>query len=143
MKLSLTVLGATSVAIMALAGCQTVPYQGQAREVKKRPQDGGTVALKLDHRDEDRTKADEKMKSTCSPYPVQVLEEGEVSVGQETTASGSETQRASTERKAKLFGMAFNTGEAAGKNTSSSTKTTDIKEWQITYKCERKASARR
>lgn len=130
--------------LFSTTGCQTVPYQGQAREVKKKPQTEGVIALTLNHRDEDRQKADEKMKANCSPYPVQVLEEGEVAVGEETTSTGKETERKSSERSmGKFLGMDLMTGEAGGKNTSTTSATTKIKEWQIAYKCEHKASAKR
>lgn len=125
-------------AAIYLSGCQTVPYQGQARDVKKKPQEEGVIALTLNHRDEDRAKATEKMNSNCAPYMVNILEEGEVVIGQETKSSQKETDRASTERTQKLFGLNFKTGEASGKNTDSSTTTTNVKEWQISYKCDKK-----
>jgi hypothetical protein len=137
---ALTVLAS----IAAITGCQTAPYQGQAREVKKKPQTEGIVAIAVNHRDEDRQKADEKMKANCAPYPVQVLEEGEVAVGEETKSTGKETERASTERSmGKFLGMDMMSGEAAGKNTASSSTTTKLKEWQIAYKCDRKPTAKR
>jgi hypothetical protein len=141
MKFILVLLG---LSIWFITGCQTVPYQGQARDVKRKPQTEGVVAIAVNHRDEDRQKADEKMKSNCAPYPVQVLEEGEVAVGETTTTDGKETERKSTERSMGSFlGMDLKSGEAAGKNVSSSSTTTKVKEWQIAYKCEHKASAKR
>jgi hypothetical protein len=140
-------LGALAGAIyflFATTGCQTVPYQGQAREVKKKPQTEGVIALALNHRDEDRQKADEKMKANCSPYAVQILEEGEVAIGETTSTSGKETDRKSTEKSmGKFLGMDIMSGEAGGKNTEASSTTTKVKEWQIAYKCDRKTSVKR
>lgn len=142
--LTLGALAGALYFLFSTTGCQTVPYQGQAREVKKKPQTEGVIALTLNHRDEDRQKADEKMKANCNPYSVQVLEEGEVAVGEETTSSGKETERKSTERSAgKFLGMDIMTGEAGGKNTTTSSTTTKIKEWQIAYKCDHKTSVKR
>ncbi len=138
--LHLILSGAAVLAI--LTGCQTMPYQGQARDVKRKPQQEGVISIALDHRPEDRQKAEEKMKSNCGMYPVKILEEGEVAVGQSTQVSGRETERASTKRKAgSLFGIPIVTGEEAGKDTSSSTVTTSVKEWHISYVCEAKRSS--
>ncbi len=137
MKLTVFVLG---VAVI-LTGCQTVPYQGQARDIKRRPQSDGVIGIPLNFRDEDRAKAETKMKGNCNPSAYQVLEEGEVVVGQETKTSGKETDRASSERKVgSLFGVPLMSGEASGKNTESSQVTTSVKEWQISYKCMAKGS---
>jgi hypothetical protein len=133
----------TGISILFMVGCQTAPYQGEARDVKRKPQTEGIVAIKMNHRDEDRQKADEKMKSNCAPYPVQVLEEGEVAIGETTKTDGKETNRASTESSTRFLGMNLASGEASGKNVSSSATTTKVKEWQISYKCERKPTAKR
>lgn len=122
-----------------LAGCQTVPYQGQARNVNLKPQKEGVISIAVNHRDEDRRKAEEMMTKNCQPFEAQVLEEGEVAVGTKTDSSGRDTDRASTERQVgTLFGMPITTGEAAGKNTSTSSQTVSIKEWHISYKCDAK-----
>lgn len=136
--MKLRILLVTSAIVMA--GCQTVPYQGQARDIKRRPQADGVVGIPINYRDEDRAKAELKMKSNCNPSAFQVLEEGEVAIGQETKTSGKETDRASSERKVgSLFGVPLMSGEAGGKNTESSQVTTSVKEWQISYKCIAKA----
>lgn len=128
-------LVATAMAFV-LSGCQTVPYQGQARDIKRKPQEEGVVAIPLNFRDEDRLKADQRMQSNCSPGQFKVLEEGEVAIGQETKSSGKETDRRSTEHQVgKLFGIPVTSGEAGGKNTESSQVVTSIKEWQISYRC--------
>ncbi len=125
-----------------MVGCQTVPYQGQARDIKRRPNADGVIGIPLNFRDEDRAKAEVKMKGNCNPSAFQVLEEGEVVVGQETKTSGKETDRASSEKKVgSLFGLPLMSGEAGGKNTESSQVTTSVKEWQISYKCVAKSGA--
>ena len=131
--LQLLALGAVTA---LFASCQTVPYQGQAREVKRKPMEGGVIALTVDHRPEDRMKAYEKMKSNCGDTTVKVLEEGEVAVGQTTTSNSSETNRSNSQKKVgSLFGIPLTTGQAAGTDTSTSSTTTQIKEWQISYEC--------
>ncbi len=121
---------------MVTIGCQTVPYQGQARNVKLRPGQEGVLGLPLSQRPEDRNKAVEAMKMNCSPSDYKVIEEGEVVVGQETKRSQRETDRQSSEQTVgKLFGIPLTTGEAGGKDVSGSEVTTAVKEWQISYKC--------
>lgn len=133
-----------TVTVLTLSGCQTVPYQGQAREVKRKPQTEGIIALNSGFRDEDRAKAEEKMKGNCAPYPVKVLEEGEVVVGQEVKSSANETDRASSKTKiGSVFGIPLTSGQAGGKDIASSSTTTSLKEWQISYSCEQKTSAKR
>jgi len=123
-------------AAFVLTGCQTVPYQGEARDVKRKPQEEGIVSIPLNFRDEDRNKATQKMQSNCAPGSYKVTEEGEVAVGQEVKSSAKETERASTKKQVgSLFGMPITSGEAAGKDVSSSQTVTQIKEWQISYKC--------
>ena len=123
--------------LAGLVGCQTMPYQGQAHDVKRKPQLEGIVAIPVDPRPEDRAKADEHMKSNCGAMAVKVLEEGEVVVGQETQTSGNETNRESSRYKAgSLFGMPVMGGSAGGKDTNSNTVTKAVKEWQISYQCD-------
>ncbi len=119
-------------------GCQTVPYQGQARDVKKKPQEGGVLALPLDPRDEDRMKAEVKMKQNCQNMSYKIVEEGEVVIGQKTNSTGREDNRENTQRKVgSLWGIPLVSGDSGGKNTSSSTTTESIKEWQISYECQK------
>lgn len=132
-----------AIGLLILAGCQTMPYQGQARDVKLKPQKEGVIALPPTPRDEDRAKAQLKMKQNCAPYESSVLEEGEVAVGQKTDSAGSETDRASTKHKmGSVLGMALIGGREGGRDVSSSTTTTDIKEWHISYKCDAKTVKR-
>lgn len=119
-----------------ITACQTVPYQGQAREVVKKPQVEGVVALPINYRDEDQAKAQTRMSANCQPGSYKVIEEGEAVIGQEVKTAGKETDRASTKKEAgKLFGIPLMTGEEGGKNSESSQVTTAVKEWQIKYKC--------
>ena len=123
--------------MMGLSGCQTVPYQGQARDVKKKPQEEGVIAIPSEFRDEDRAKADQKMAANCAPGAFKVMEEGEVAVGQKTESNTSESDRASSQTKVgSLFGIPLVSGQAAGKDSQSSQTTTQLKEWQISYKCD-------
>jgi hypothetical protein len=125
-------------ASLFLFGCQTMPYQPYARDVKKMPNQGGLIALKTDHKDEDRAKADMMMKKNCGDQNVKITEEGEVAVGQTTTGNASETQAAghSSSKVGSLFGMPIMSGgNDPSKNTATSTTTTAIKEWQIAYEC--------
>lgn len=122
--------------MLTLVGCQTVPYQGQARDVKKKPQVEGVIAIPMNARDEDRAVANQKMQSNCAPSTFSVLEEGEVAIGQKTDSSASENRREGrSESVGSLFGIPIVSSQAPGKDTSSSQTTTQIKEWQISYKC--------
>ena len=119
-----------------LSSCQTVPYEGQAHDVKKKPQEEGVVAIPVQHRDEDRNKAIQKMQANCGANDYKIIEEGEVAVGQEVKSSGKETNRDSTKAKVgSLWGIPLMSGEEGGKNTEGTQITTAIKEWQISYKC--------
>jgi hypothetical protein len=125
-----------ALCLNGLVACQTVPYQGQARDVSRKPQEEGTVAIPLNYRDEDRQKAEMKMSQNCTPSPVKILEEGEIAVGQETKSSGRETDRKDSQVKVgQLFGIPITSGEAGGKNTETAQVVTSIKEWQIKYRC--------
>ena len=119
-----------------LAGCQTLPYQGQARDVKRRPNDGGIIAMKVDFRPEDRAVAEQKMRANCSSSDVRIESEEEVVVGQKTEATSRDTNRESNQHQVgTLFGMPLVSGDAGGKDTSVSSTTVQVKEWQIVYKC--------
>lgn len=125
-------------ATLFLFGCQTMPYQPYARDVKKTPNQGGIVALKTEHRDEDRAKADMMMKKNCGDMPVKITEEGEVAVGQTTTGNATETKDAGSSgtKVGSLFGMPIMSGaNDPSKNTSSTSTTMAVKEWQIAYEC--------
>ena len=128
------------LAIFGLVACQTMPYKPYAREVKRKPGAGGQIALKLEHRDEDRVRAQELMQSNCSATAVKVLEEGEVAVGTTTSSNAKETRDAGTapSKVGSLFGIPLTSGGAdPSKNTQATATTTEIKEWNISYECEK------
>ncbi len=133
---------ASILALAVFQGCQTVPYQGEARDVKKKPQDSGIIAIKPVHRPEDRQRADQLMQTNCAPFMVKVLEEGEVAVGSETKGSTRESDRANSQHQVgSLFGIPVIGGDKGGKDSESNTVTTAIKEWQISYQCEKPVAA--
>ena len=129
----------STAALLWMSGCQTLPYQGQARDVKKKPAEGGILALPLDPRDEDRAKAELKMQQNCGAGKYKILEEGEVVIGQKTNSDNREDSRTNTQQKVGSFlGMPVLTGDAGGKNVSGTSTTENIKEWQISYECRKK-----
>lgn len=113
-----------------VVGCAMAPY---AREVKKKPSDSGTIALNVSHSAEDRAQADLLMRTNCGSKEFKILEEGEAVVGQRTSTNASASQ---TERvKGKSWG-GFTIGSSAPTTeVSSSSVTSDVKEWQIRYEC--------
>ena len=120
--------------IVLLAGCQTMPYQPYARSVKVEPETGGIVALKLEHQDEDRAKAQSMMAQNCGGQTVKVLEEGEQVIGTETSSKETNEAGNNGHKVGSLFGIPVTSGaKEASKNTA--TVTTNKKEWQIRYKC--------
>lgn len=123
---------------LGLTACQTLPYQPYARDVKKKPGQGGIVALHLENREEDKAKAQQMMASNCGTAPVKVVEEGEVAVGQETKGSADTSKSKATQGQqvGTLFGLPITSGGSeAHDSTSSSSVTTSIKEWQMSYEC--------
>lgn len=107
-------------------------YRPYARNVKKKPGKSGIIALKLEHRDEDRTLADSLMKRNCGSKKIEITDEGEVVVGS-VTKSNTE-KRDSTERvSGKFFGMDVISGNPASQSTQS--ETVSKKEWQLKYIC--------
>lgn len=129
------------VLMLGLAGCQTM-YVPNAREVKKRPQSGGTIAMPTTYRTEDRDKAESLMKRNCEPMKVKIADEGEVVVGQSTQTNSNSTNRDDTRRDAgSLFGIPMTTGNASGVETQNNAVTKQLTEWQITYACEAEKTA--
>ncbi len=119
------------LALVWLAGCVTIPYEPQAREVKRRPTAGGAIALNQNYRSEDRARADIMMKANCGNGDVKIVEEGEVVVGEraEATTGKNSTQ---TRNAFTLGGLTF--GERKPAETTT-TQTVQVKEWQIAYDC--------
>lgn len=129
--------------VFAFAACQTVPYQPYARDVKKKPAQNGVIALKAEHRDEDRTKATAMMSQNCGELPVKILEEGEVVIGQEQTTNSNTSKNAgeSSSQVGSLFGIpVMSGGRDPSENTNSKVSTSQLKEWQISYECVTKKS---
>jgi len=131
------------ISSLFLTACQTMPYQPYARDVKKKPAQSGIIALKPEHRDEDRNKAQSMMQSNCGTLPVKVLEEGEVVVGQESTTDSNTTknQGEKSSQVGSLFGLPLmSSGKDPSESTTAKVSTTQLKEWQISYECESKKS---
>lgn len=128
--------GFSIIPFVLFTACQTMPYQGQAHDVKRKPNTEGVVAIPINYRPEDRQAAEQHMASNCGGKQIKVVEEGEAIIGEHTTSAGHETDRASTQHKVgSLFGVPVVSGEAAGHDTERSQTVTQLKEWQINYRC--------
>lgn len=123
--------------LVTLAGCQTIPYEGKARNVSLKPKQQGVISIPTEFRDEDRTKAETLMAKNCSPLAPEVVSEGEIAVGTKTNSTDQTTNRKSNEVKmGSLFGIPVVSGDEGGTNSSSSSTVTQLKEWHISYKCQ-------
>jgi hypothetical protein len=125
--------------ILAIIGCQSLPYQPYARDVKKRPQQSGLIALNLNHRTEDSALAHKMMSTNCGPLKVKVIEEGEVVIGEKTTSNSNQRYESgeSDAYVGNFFGMpVVSSGKDPATKTSSEASRVQIKEWQINYECE-------
>ena len=126
-------LSLTLFAALFTVSCAMVPY---AREVRKKPNAGGTIALKTYHNAQDRAQADLLMRSNCGTNEVKVTEEGEAVVGQVTSSNantnyyGGRRNTANANWGTVTFGN-YNPGES----TNTTAETTQLKEWQIQYEC--------
>ena len=115
--------------------CATMPYEPQAREIKRKPQQGGAIALNEKYRAEDRAKADNLMKSNCGTNKdVAILEEGEVVVGEKVDSTAKKTIDNEENTAFKLGGIRF-TNSTPAENVNTSMQKTQIKEWRIEYGC--------
>ena len=131
------------ISFIGITACQTLPYQPYARDVKKKPGQNGVIALKLDHRDEDRAKATNMMAANCGAAPVKVLEEGEVVICQEQTTNSNTSKNAgeSSQSMGSFLGLPLTSiGKDPSESTSGKVSTTSVKEWQISYECSQKKS---
>jgi hypothetical protein len=118
---------------LMLSSCAgMMEYRPYARNVKRKPGKAGVVALRLEHRKEDRVLAKSMMKENCDTKKVSILDEGEVVIGTITNSSNQSRKGGSTQ-VASLFGIPV-TSSSADSQTSNST-TTQKKEWQMQYKC--------
>lgn len=133
-----TLLAVVVIEVLLMMGCQTLPYQPYAREVKRLPGKGGEIALKAEHRDEDRAKAQTVMASNCGNLKLKILEEGEVVVGQTTNSNATEVHNRAQQGTTvgSFFGVPITSGEREASNNMATTATTmALKEWNIKYEC--------
>lgn len=129
-----------------MTACQSLPYQPYARDVRKKPAQGGVIALKPEHRDEDQAKAKQMMAKNCGNSTVKVLEEGEVIIGQEVKSESDTTKKDAMGAVSvgSLFGIPVTSGSRdAQDSTASSAVTTTLKEWQISYECANQITSRK
>ena len=137
MKVFINSLSTLSLVIV-MSACQSLPYQPYARDVKKKPAQGGIIALKATHQDEDQTKARLMMEKNCGNSGVKVLDEGEVAIGQEVKSASDTTKKDAMDGVSvgSLFGIPVTSGGRDAKDSTASTAvTTTLKEWQISYEC--------
>ena len=121
--------------LFVITSCATGPYQPYAREIKKKPGVEGVISLKPSYVPEDRTYADTIMNKNCGTKPVNVIEEGEVGVGTATTSNSAARDDKET-NGFNVGGFKYLTGGTTDvKNTATSSHTTTVKEWQISYNC--------
>lgn len=124
---------------ITIFGCQAVPYQPYARDVKKKPGKEGVIALRQVNRPEDRALAEQMMTQNCAGKEVKVIEEGEVVIGEKTKSSGSESHvpGKSGKQVGTLFGLPITSGgRNSGTESSSESEKVQLKEWQISYECD-------
>ncbi len=120
----------------ALTACQLPAYQGEARDVKRRPRESGVVAIPRKFRPEDRARAEDTMRTVCAPGSFSVVEEGEIVTWQQVVADSRETNRDNSEHEmGKILGMSVTGGEREGKDTRTSSTSKNLTEWQISYVC--------
>ncbi|MCO5142307.1 MAG: hypothetical protein M9962_04360 [Oligoflexia bacterium] len=126
--LSLMVIG------FIISSCATLPYEPYAREVKKKPRNGGVIALRMNNRAEDRMKAESLMRYNCGDSNiVKVLEEGEVVVGEQTSSTSSRNNYPTSGLSFGSSGFSFGSASTDERETHSTTN--QIREWQLTYEC--------
>lgn len=125
-----------AMAALIVSGCQTVPYQGSARDVKRRPGSGGQIAVPLNPRQEDRDRATERMISNCGNGNYKITSEEEVVIGETTASDQRNSYRDNTQQQAGSFlGMPVYSGDPGGVDSHSTQTRSQVKEWQIGYEC--------
>lgn len=126
-------LATTLSAALFMVSCAMVPY---AREVKKKPNAGGTIALKTYHNAQDRAQADLLMRNNCGTNEVKVTEEGEAVVGQVTNSNANTNYYSGSRNTASAnWGTVTFGNYNPGESTNMTAQTTQLKEWQIQYEC--------
>lgn len=107
-------------------------YRPYARNVKKKPGKSGVIALEINHRAEDRTLATSMMNENCGNKKAVVTDEGEVVIGTVTNSTKKSTEGGET-NYGNFFGLPVSSSSPDTESTSSTT--TQKKEWQINYHC--------
>ncbi len=131
------------VTILLITGCATQPYQPYARDVKKKPGMEGVIAMKREHKPEDRTLADSMMSQNCGGKTFNVIEEGEVQVGS-ATSTNAQARDEKEDNGVSFGGFKYLTGgQTDVQNTNSTSETVALKEWHINYKCQQVASSKK
>ena len=121
---------------LLVTACQTMPYQGSARDVKRKPGVGGTIAVPMNPQQADRDRATEHMISNCGNGNYKITEEGEVVVGESTQSDQRNSYRDNNQHQAGSFlGMPVYSGDAGGVDTHATQTRTQMKEWQLGYEC--------
>lgn len=141
---NLNLILVSSMFVALLTSCQSMPYQPYARDVKRKPNQNGIIALKVGHRDEDRQKATSMMATNCGSAKVNVIEEGEVVIGQESTTNSNTSKNAGSQgtQVGSFLGLPVVSGGVdPSESTTGKVSTTAVKEWQISYECLTKKSA--
>ncbi len=124
-----------SASVLLLTACETVPYQGSARDVRRKPGVSGTIAVPLNPQQVDRDRATEHMISNCGNGNYKIIEEGEVVVG-ETTQSDQRNYRDNYQQPTSSYGgMPVYSVDAGGIDTHATQIRTQMKEWQLGYEC--------
>lgn len=125
------------LAVWGMVACQTLPYQPYARNVKKKPDEGGVIALRAEYRDEDLNKAKSMMASNCVSSNFKIIEEGEVIVGEKMdTQTDQSYNHGSPDRQVgSLFGVPVVSGQSPSSQARAETTRTQLREWQISYEC--------
>lgn len=118
---SLVVLTLGLYASFWITSCAT------ARVEESEPGIGGTIAVQPAQNAEAKDKAKVLMAENCGEKKAKIVKEGYVVVGSETR--GSESAAPGEQRDL------FSKKKTKTVETSSSSSTTSVKEWRITYKC--------
>lgn len=111
--------------LLTLSACAT------ARVVEVYPGKGGVISLSPPQSPEAREKAKALMSDGCQGKKSTIVKEGEVVVGQKSEGEEESTQE--DKRSTNLF-----TGKTSSKpmgKTRSSSTTSNLTEWRITYRC--------
>lgn len=112
-----------SLLIVTLAAC------GSARLVR-RDQAGGTYALE-GNREKAMEAAQQEMARHCGPAGYQIVSEGEVVIGQDTSYGENTEYGENTQSNP----SGTNSSTQGGSSTSGGSSTRNATEWQVVYQC--------